>query len=118
MVNVRLTGVSVENSKKSIIDRIFGKKHDRWWASVALHLQDTDTHEDVSEWFYLIVCSEEYMKRPFKKGPALDEKYLIIQQHLNLDAVKESARERLNRIEAKDWEEFYKTMELSFLHDS
>lgn len=119
MVNIKLSRVFVEHSWKPFLQP-FGQPGTRWYALVALALEDLSldkTPAPVAEWFYLVACSEEYIKRPSSKGPLLDEKFLIVQQSFNLLEIEKAAQERIASIKAESWDEFYEKMQLYFLYE-
>ncbi len=117
MVKVRLVDVFVEHQKKDIREKEFGKEGKRWWALVALQLYDEISEQQVAEWFYLFVCSKRCLEKPFKKMPAMANKYLVVQEKFNIENIKKIAKEKLSKVSAKDWDEFYVQMEKEFLHE-
>jgi len=117
MVNVRLIEVSVEQRRKGLGFSKFGTAGTRWCATVALSLYDEESKHPVAEWFYLMVCSGSYLKRPLIGVPVWDEKYLFIQDAFDLGEIEVEARRRLANVHAKDWQDFYSQMKGYFLHE-
>lgn len=117
MVEVRLSGVFVESKKKEWKSLTFGKNNTRWFAVVALQLTDQESGQILPEWFYLIVCSSNYLNKPFRNGPELDEKYVLVQPIFNLANAEKVAKERVAEVRAKDWDDFYIQMNQHFLHE-
>lgn len=117
MVNVELKGLFVEQEKKEILAYIKGSRGRRWYSMVALRLLDLDSNAFLSEWFYLVVCSPEYKKHPLKPLPDFDDKYVIMQNVLDMQAIEEIALSRLSKVHAKNWPDFYSQMEQYFLHE-
>ncbi len=56
-----------------------------WYAAVALDLTDLSSNQKIAEWFYLMLCSPEYAKQPFKRGPHIetDQPYVVVQDQLD-----------------------------------
>jgi hypothetical protein len=117
VVKVRLADVTVEHKKKQLLAPQFGASGTRWYAAVALTLVDESTQQGIAEWFYLIACSKEYKEKPFRKGPVLEDRYVVVQDGFNLEEVKEIARQKLATVQADSWGGFYEQMGKEFLHD-
>ena len=115
MVEVKLVDVFAEHRKMDLLARSFGARGTRWYAAVALTLRDESAGRAVSEWFYLIACSKEYHDRPFKRGPALQKQYTIVQEEFDLEQIREIARKKLSKIRAANWDDFYEQMRRDFL---
>lgn len=117
MVNVELVDVFVERGGKEKLAYLMNSKGKRWYAMAALRLRDVKCDAMISEWFYLVVCSPGYINKPLKIGPKYNPKYVVIQEKLDLDALKLIASKRLEQVNAKNWTDFFRQMEEYFLHD-
>ena len=111
--HVELRSIRIENQVKPRFINSFGNTGTRWWAAVSLNLYDIDREAPVTEWFYLFVCSPEYIKNPLKKL-SIDEKCTIIQASFDTNQVENEARRRLNEVNPKTWEDFYDQMQMHF----
>ncbi len=119
MVSVKLNNVFIEHGEKELLSKSLGQKNTRWYAAVALDLTDLSSNQKIAEWFYLMLCSPEYAKQPFKRGPHIetDQPYVVVQDQLDMDKALKIAEDKVKIIQADNWDEFYTKMSEEFLYE-
>ena len=83
-----------------------------------LDLLEESEGSKIAEWFYVVVCSPEYLKKPLNKTLVLDKKYLIVQKEYKPKEVLEETKKKVSKIKAMDWSDFYKQMQNEFLYEA
>lgn len=107
MVKVELGSVFVEDTGKELLAHFTASDGKRRYAMVALRLRDLQQDAVMSEWFYLVACSQGYIDKPLKVGPKFNETYTVVQDDFDVEAIRNEAALRLGEISAKNWDEFY-----------
>ncbi len=104
--NLELRDVCVEYELKPRFSHSFGKPGTRWYAPVSLKIYDLNRKQFVAEWFYLFICSPEFLVKPVRKIMP-DMKFTIVQPQLDLNAIRIEAVERFKRVSPDNWDDFY-----------
>ncbi len=116
-VRVKLNDVFVEGKGKEWAAQFSRTEGKRWYAMVALKMTDLESRAPIAEWFYLVACSKGYTEKPLKIGPEPDPIYTVVQEALDIAALKHIAEDRLRRVHADNWTDFYRNMEQYFMYD-
>lgn len=116
MIRVELTDIITESKKKELFSE-FGERGKRWVAWVALSLKDMNAEREVAEWFYIVACSPAYVKKPLKGSAKYEPKYFVIQNEFDIQEIRDVAKERIGKVRAESWDEFYDKMSQFFYHE-
>lgn len=115
MIDVEIADIRVESTLPSA-ESEFGKKGTKWLAWLALDLYDKSQKAAIHEWYYVPVCSSEYINDENADESVSADK-VILQDMFDLALAKEDIQSKFSKLEFKSWDDFHRKMSVNFVND-